>query len=102
MATKMIKARKFRLHFNRVNMQRKKNTVWTIHRSDRCIPARRIAVYVNMETTFKEDGPQPRAYLSGEGVVIDCGSGDFAIMTPQLAYALMLDADRSGHAVRFA
>jgi len=27
--------RKFRLHFNRVNMQRGKPTVWTIHLSDR-------------------------------------------------------------------
>jgi hypothetical protein len=99
---KTIKARKFRLHFNRINMQRGKDTVWTIHRSDRCIPARKVALYVDpIETHFKKDGRQPRAYLSGTGVVVDCGSGDFAIMSPQMAFALMRTGQAEGKETRF-
>jgi hypothetical protein len=76
---KKMKPRKFRLHFNRVNMQRGNPNIWTVHTSDRCYQVKRVVTYVQLETVFKPDGPQPRAYLSGRGtVVID---GDTAYLT---------------------
>lgn len=91
-----IKARKFRLHFNRINMQRGKDTVWTIHRSDRCIPARQVKVYVETETVFRPEATQPRAWFQGEGVVLDCGNGDYCIVEPRMAYVMMRDAVDKG------
>jgi hypothetical protein len=89
-----MRARKFRLHFNRINMQRGLKVVWTIHRSNSCIPARKVAVHVDTETVFDPTGRQPRAYLKGEGVVVDCGDAEFAIVTPQVAFALQLHPDK--------
>ena len=60
-----MKLRKFKLHFNRINMQRKKSTVWTVHTSSACFQVEQVKCYVPLETIFKADGPQPRAYLSG-------------------------------------
>ena len=97
-----MKARKFRLHFNRINMQRGLETVWTIHRSDRCIPARKVAVYVDhIETVYRASGRQPRAFLEGSGVVVDCGDNDYAITTPMMAYALVKTGQIEGKIVRF-
>lgn len=98
---KTIKARKFRLHFNRINMQRGKDTVWTIHRSDRCIPARQVRVYVETETVFRPESTQPRAWFQGEGVVVDCQNGDYCITSPQMAFALMQDAADKGDNPRY-
>lgn len=64
-----MRPRKFRLHFNRINMQRGNPNVWTVHFSDRCIQARSINVKVPLETIFNPQGRQPRAYLSGKGQV---------------------------------
>lgn len=60
-----MKLKKFRLHFNRINMQRGNPNVWTVHLSNRCIQVKEVKVYVPVETIFKPDGPQPRAYFSG-------------------------------------
>lgn len=65
----VMKPRKFRLHFNRINMQRGLPTVWTIHLSDRCIPAREVDVQVPLRAVFKPEARQPRAWLEGRGVV---------------------------------
>lgn len=64
-------------------MQRGRMEVWTIHRSNQCIPAR--AVRVPVETKFRDSGPQPRAYLMGTGVVVDSGNGLFHIVTSDVA-----------------
>lgn len=60
-----MKLRKFKLHFNRINMQRGNPNVWTVHTSKVCIQVEQVKCYVPLETIFKKDGPQPRAYLSG-------------------------------------
>src|SRR5260221_13730679 len=75
--------RKFRLHFNRINMQRGKPEVWTIHLSDRCIQVSEIDVDVPLKTVFKKDGKQPRAYLAGEGSIA-YGFGKGKIMSNYL------------------
>lgn len=61
--------RLFRLHFNRNNMQAGNNAVWTIHLSDRCIPAENVLVMVPVRTVYKATGRQPRACLRGKGFV---------------------------------
>ena len=68
---------KFRLHFNRVNMQRGNPNIWTVHTSKACYQAQRVVCNVDLETVFKPDGPQPRAYLSGRGHVRVSGSTVF-------------------------
>jgi len=64
-----MKTRKFKLHFNRINMQRGKSTVWTIHTSDTCYQVEQVKCHVPLETIFKPDGSQPRAYLSGRAEI---------------------------------
>ena len=62
--------RVFWLHFNRFGAKRAAKDVWTVHLSDRCIPARKVEVKVPVETVYKGDeAPQPRAFLRGRGVV---------------------------------
>lgn len=63
------KPRKFRLHFNRVNMQRGNPKIWTVHTSKCCYQVKQVKVYVPLETVFNPDGPQPRAYLAGRAEV---------------------------------
>ena len=81
-------ARKFRLHFNRVNMQRGLSTVWTIHFSDCCIPATEVTVDVPVTTVFRPKGRQPRAWFEGQGVLLHTGPTTFHIVTPYFASAL--------------
>jgi hypothetical protein len=88
---KYPRMRKFRLHFNRVNMQRGKPQVWTIHLSDRCVPAREVHVQVPVQTVFRPSGPQPRAWFEGYAVVIgitDQGPDVYGLVTGQHAFAL--------------
>ena len=74
-----MRPRKFRVHFNRVNMQRESELVWTIHLSDRCIPAKEVIMAVPVATVFRPNGPQPRAWFSGYGFVKDLGKGVWGI-----------------------
>ena len=53
------------LHFNRNNMQQKKDTVWTVKFRGICYQVEEVIVKVPMMTRFKPDGPQPRALLIG-------------------------------------
>lgn len=76
-----MKARKFRLHFNRINMQRGLETVWTIHLSNQCIPARVVHLKVPVDTVFKPQGRQPRAWFAGKGVIENLYE-DVWIITP--------------------
>lgn len=64
----MIKARIFRLHYNRFGA--KDGSVWTVHLSDKCIPTMKVKVEVPVETIFKGlEASQPRAFLKGKGRV---------------------------------
>jgi len=64
-----MKPRKFRLHFNRINMQRGNPNIWTVHLSDKCIQVREVQVSVPIETIYRPEARQPRAFLSGKGIV---------------------------------
>jgi hypothetical protein len=62
--------RTFILHFNRFGAKRNTEDVWTVHLSDRCIPARSVEVKVPIHTVYKGDtAPQPRAFLKGKGII---------------------------------
>ena len=63
------RVRAFRLHFNRINMQRGNPNVWTVHVSGQCIPTRQVVVKVPLVTQYNPKGRQPRALLVGRGVV---------------------------------
>jgi hypothetical protein len=58
---------KTKLHFNRINMQRKDSRVWTASNSRACNQAEKLVVVHNgkvvLETVFRPDAPQPRAYF---------------------------------------
>lgn len=71
--------RKFRLHFNRINMQRGLPTVWTIHLSDRCIPATEVIVEVPVTAVFRPEARQPRAWLEGRGRIVSNGPDKWII-----------------------
>ena len=59
------KGLKFRLHFNRINMQRGNPNIWTVHTYRACYQVREVKAYVPLQTVFNPKGPQPRAYLTG-------------------------------------
>lgn len=64
------KPRVFWLHFNRFGAKRAAQDVWTVHLSDRCVPAKKVVVNVPLETIYKgDDAPQPRAFLRGRGII---------------------------------
>lgn len=74
-----MKPRKIKLHFNRINMQRGLDTVWTIHLSDRCIAAREVVINIPINTVFKPEARQPRAWFEGKGVAHELRNGLYAI-----------------------
>jgi hypothetical protein len=63
----MARKLKTRIHFNRINMQRKDSRVWSAHTSRSCNMSEKIIVMHNgvkiLETVFDPAGKQPRAYL---------------------------------------
>jgi hypothetical protein len=63
----MKKKLKTKLHFNRINMQRRNPNVWTAHNSRGCFQARKLVIMhdgrVLAETVFEPDARQPRAYF---------------------------------------
>lgn len=64
-----MRPRKFRLHFNRVNMQRGNPNIWTVHLSNRCIQVQVVEVQVPIQTVYRPTAEQPRAFLTGTGIV---------------------------------
>lgn len=72
MAAKRSKL-KTRLHFNRINMQRGNPNVWTASNSHACNQAEKLVVMhkgkVVLETVFKPEAQQPRAYFVATGQV---------------------------------
>lgn len=65
---------KFKAHFNRINMQRGNPNVWTVHTSKACHQGTTIRILVPVETVFKPNARQPRAYFTGRGKVRHEGS----------------------------
>jgi hypothetical protein len=64
---------KTKIHFNRVAMQRKDARVWSAKTSKACNMSEKIVIVrdgeVLLETVFKPDATQPRAYLACNGKV---------------------------------
>lgn len=60
-------------------MQRGLNTVWTIHLSDRCIPANKVDIDVPVTAVFRPEARQPRAWLEGRGIVQQVGPDHYHI-----------------------
>lgn len=62
---------KIKIHFNRVNMQRGDSRVWSAHAYNACNMAERVVVRhkgkVVLETVYKPNATQPRAYLLANG-----------------------------------
>ncbi len=58
---------KTKIHFNRVNMQRKDPRVWSAHNSHGCHQSEVVRVVHNgvtvLESVYNPDATQPRAYL---------------------------------------
>jgi hypothetical protein len=73
---------KTRIHFNRVNMQRKDPRVWSAHTSKACNMAEKVIVMHNgtkiLETIYNPEGKQPRAFMVAHGNVRF--EGDVAIV----------------------
>ena len=65
----MIPQRRFRFHFNRINMQRGDPRVWTVHTRGMCIQTERIDCHVRIKSRFNPTGRQPRAVFMGSGRV---------------------------------
>lgn len=68
MATRKLKTK---IHFNRVNMQRKDSRVWSAHNSHGCHMSETVRVVHNgvvvLETVFNPGATQPRAYMLVKG-----------------------------------
>jgi len=71
---------KFRLHFNRINMQRGNPNVWTVHNCRGCFQTHKVILRVPVETIFKKDARQPRAYFSGYGYLNRFDNGIIEIL----------------------
>lgn len=61
-------------------MQRGLPTVWTIHLSDKCIPATTVDVKVAVTAVYRPEARQPRAWLHGTGRVIRTGQDAYEIV----------------------
>jgi hypothetical protein len=59
----------FRVHFNRVAMQRGDPAVWSVRTSKGCYHAPEIEIQVPCTTVYKPEGSQPRAFFKGRGRV---------------------------------
>lgn len=71
-----MKPRTFWLHFNRINVIRGNDDIWTVHLSNQCIQAKSVDVRVPIHTVYKgATARQPRAYLKGIGVVRKMSGG---------------------------
>jgi hypothetical protein len=64
-----MRPRKFRVHFNRIAMQRKQPEIWSVQLSDRCLHAAHVDILVPCATVFQPDKKEnPRAFFVGLGV----------------------------------
>ena len=75
-----MRPQKFRVHFNRIAMQRKQPEVWSVQLSDRCLHAAQVEIRVPCATVFSpEKKENPRAFFVGLGVARQ--RGDRVIIT---------------------
>jgi hypothetical protein len=66
----MNKPQVFRVHFNRIAMQRRDPLVWSVQLSDRCLHGSKVVMVGRIQTEFKpERRTNPRAFVSGRGYV---------------------------------
>lgn len=69
---------KTKIHFNRINMQRKDPRVWSAHTSKSCNPSEKIVVKHNgvtvLETVYNPDSRQPRAFMVVTGSITHEGT----------------------------
>jgi len=54
-----------RVHFNRIEMQRGGEYVWTVHNSEGCFQVKEVQILTPLVTVYKPLGVQPRAYFKG-------------------------------------
>lgn len=89
---------KIKLHFNRINMQRKKMEVWTAHTSRTCEQSGLVVIkYRGVEicrTIFNPSGTQPRAYLEMHGAVRRNGRNVYIDIQPDAHAERMAQAYR--------
>jgi hypothetical protein len=72
---------KFKAHFNRINMQRGLENVWTVHFRGQCIQCTGIRFECkSIETKYIPEGQQPRATLNGYSKSVEVRNG-IAIVT---------------------
>lgn len=79
-----MKSRVFRVHFNRIAMQRGDPNVWSVQLSDRCLHGREVSMFglfrlINQLTTeYHSDRKQnPKAFFRGKGIVRQRGGRIF-------------------------
>lgn len=58
-----------RVHFNRVEMQRGGEHVWTVHTCEGCFQVKDVQLRTSFDTKFKPMGVQPRAFFKGRTVL---------------------------------
>lgn len=64
------KPRAFRVHFNRINMQRGNPKVWTVHTSKGCVQTKEVCCWAPMMSVYKgTNARQPRAFMEGRGII---------------------------------
>lgn len=67
-------AQRFRLHFNRIAMQRGDPRIWSLQLSGQCIHAREVICHVPLQTQYRPEKRQnPRAFLTGRGIITHVG-----------------------------
>lgn len=54
-----------KVHFNRIEMQQGGDHVWTVHTSEGCFQVKEIRFFAPLNTVYKPNGIQPRAYFKG-------------------------------------
>lgn len=67
-------SRIFRVHFNRIAMQRNDPLVWSVQTSKGCFHAAKVIMSGQIETEFQpQRRTNPRAFFSGRGEVKQVG-----------------------------
>ena len=88
---------KIKLHFNRINMQRGKKSVWTAHTSRACEQSQVIVIRykgaVVARTVFDPNARQPRAHIAINGKVKRNGRNLYIDVDPDLLGERMYEQD---------
>lgn len=58
-----------KVHFNRIEMQRGGDYVWTVHSAEGCFQVKEVAIHTLLTTVYNPRGVQPRAYFKGRSRV---------------------------------